>query len=415
MKMLYRSLVGLQLLFWVGGYVAADEPLYKEEFIFDPQAASHGHVHASSIVECPNGDLRAVWYENGPALPIPPYYNERKDKSDDVRIGGSRKAAGSGAWETPFVMSDTFGVSDNNPAMVVDREGRLWLFHSTMLAAPEWSWGSSLLRYMIATDYQQAGPPKWEKSELLFPRVVGFDNVLDQAAKQLESLSADNKSGFTKARVDAYLGQLRKWTKDAPHLRLGWMPRAHPLVRADGALVVPLSNENFSIPAMAITSDAGATWTFSQPVPEIGLIQPTLVDFGDGTMDAYFRNSDQRRRIKRSTSTDGGVSWSKPELTDRLHPGGGLEVTRLKNGHLLLVYNNKERDPRDKLAVSISTDRGRTWSATRQLEDTPNARFDYPSVIQANDGTVHVSYSYNLQTIKHVQFNEEWVQAGDGK
>jgi hypothetical protein len=86
------------------------EALYAEEFIFDPQAESHGHVHASCIVECPSGDLRAVWYENGKELP-PPYFSENRDKSDDVRIGGSRKLQGADAWEKPFVMSDTFGLS----------------------------------------------------------------------------------------------------------------------------------------------------------------------------------------------------------------------------------------------------------------------------------------------------------------
>jgi predicted neuraminidase len=72
-----------------------------------------------------------------------------------------------------------------------------------------------------------------------------------------------------------------------------------------------------------------------------------------------------------------------------------------------------EDSPRDKLAVSISDDRGQTWKWTRHLEDLEGGRFDYPSIIQAQDGTLHATYSYNLETIKHVHFNEDWVQAGD--
>src|SRR6185295_16858573 len=93
---------------------APAEGKFEAGFIFDPAIESHGHVHASCIVEGPNGDLRAVWYESGQSLP-PPYFSKQQDKSDDVRIGGARKPKGAKAWDKPFVMADTFGVSDNNP------------------------------------------------------------------------------------------------------------------------------------------------------------------------------------------------------------------------------------------------------------------------------------------------------------
>jgi predicted neuraminidase len=394
---------------WVATSPAA-EPVYKSEFVFAHEAQSHGHVHASTIIECPNGDLRVVWYENGPKLDEPRYYNARNDKSDDVRIAGSRKSKGASAWETPFVMSDTFGVSDNNPTMVIDGEGRLWLFHSTMLGAPKWSWGSSLLRFKVSSNYESSGPPIWERDGLLIPHPLGFDKVFDRLAAQLSAPEADKRFGISKARGHALLNHLRTTAEDAMKLRLGWMPRAHPLVRSDGALIVPLSNENFAIPMMALTSDAGQTWTYSDPVPGIGLIQPTLVEFPDGEITAFFRNGDPRHRIKRSTSTDGGMTWSTPTLTDLPHPGGGIEALLLKSGHLAMVYNNKETKPRDKLAISLSDDGGRTWKWTRQLEDTPGGRFDYPSIVQAADGMLHVTYSHQLKTIKHVTFNEEWVR-----
>ncbi len=47
----------------------AAEPVYHAELVFDPAVESHGHVHASAIVICPDGALRTVWYENGPDLP----------------------------------------------------------------------------------------------------------------------------------------------------------------------------------------------------------------------------------------------------------------------------------------------------------------------------------------------------------
>lgn len=378
--------------------------LFEAESVFDPTVESHGHVHASCIVECPNGDLRLVWYENGSPLKGP-YFDKQKDKSDDVRVGGARKPHGGSTWEAPFVMADSFGVSDNNPCMVIDKTNRLWLIRPTLLGVPEWSWGSGLLRYQVSVDYSKPGRPTWQKEDIFIPHPEGLEEVLTRSFDRMEQ-----QGGRDLTRLAAYRRTMESRLKEPLAARLGWMPRAHPLVRADGTLVVPLSNENFNIAAMAMTNDGGETWTLSKPVPEAGLTQPTLVEFPDGKMSAFFRNSDPRHRIKRSDSHDGGMTWSEVTLTSLPHLGSGIEALLLRNGHLAMIYNDKERNPRDQLAVSISTDGGSTWTWTRRLEDNPGSRFDYPSLIQSQDGTLHATYSDNLKTIKHVHFNEEWVQ-----
>ncbi|MDQ1257227.1 MAG: Neuraminidase (Sialidase)-like protein [Candidatus Hydrogenedentes bacterium] len=387
---------------------AADEaPFCEAAMIFDPEAESHGHVHASCVIECPNGDLRAVWYENGTPLP-PPYYEGDQDKSADVRIGSARKPAGAAAWEAPFVITDTFGVSDNNPCLAIDRENRLWLVHATLLAVPENAWGSGLVHYHVSADYDAPGVPKWLKENILAVHPHGFVEAMmapfDAKAKDRD---------YPESMREKSLKRIQDRMKDPLKCRLGWMPRAHPLIRSDGAVVVPLANENYGLSAMAITGDGGNTWTIGNAVPGAGLIQPTVVEFPDGLMLAFFRNGNPANRIMRSESRDGGMNWTPPVLTDLLHPGSGIEAVLLKNGHLLMIYNDTERDPRDHLAVSISEDRGATWSRTRHLETTPGGRFDYPSLVQAKDGSLHATYSYNLKTIKHVHFNEAWVQQGD--
>ena len=382
---------------------------FEAGFIFDPVVESHGHVHASCIIEGPNGDLRAVWYENGPLLP-PPYFSQQRDKSADVRIGGSRKARQAKAWDRPFVMADTFGLSDNNPCMAVDKQRRLWLIYPTLLGVPEWSWGSGLVRYKISGNFNHPGAPVWDKQDILVPHVFGLRKVM---AEMVETALA--KGQLTPEQAAGWKSRLEAQGKGNPLIeRLGWMPRAHPLVRSDGALVLPLSNENFNIPCMAITKDGGETWTFSNPVPERGLTQPTLAELADGTIVAFFRNGGREHRIRRSESKDGGMTWGPVTVTDRPHPEAGIEVTMLRNGHMALVYNDSEKD-RDKLAISLSTDNGTTWQWTRRIEDTPKGRFDYPSIIQSRDGSLHVTYSYNTKTIKHAHFDEAWVQQGEGK
>ena len=107
---------------------------------------------------------------------------------------------------------------------------------------------------------------------------------------------------------------------------------------------------------------------------------------------------------------------------------GSLRVL-LRDGRWVLVYNDLERG-RYSLAVSMSDDEGRTWKWTRHLErdasEDPRHRgeYHYPSIVQAADGTLHVTYSYFAppasivpdgegrlprKSIKHAQFNIAWI------
>ena len=102
---------------------------------------------------------------------------------------------------------------------------------------------------------------------------------------------------------------------------------------------------------------------------------------------------------------------------------------------VVLAYNDLERG-RYSLAVSMSDDEGRTWRWTRHLERdrSDDARhrgeYHYPSIIQAADGTLHVTYSCFVppasvtpdaqnrlprKSIKHAHFNEAWVKAGSDR
>lgn len=394
------------ILITLHGASAADA-LYEAEMVFDAASGSHGHVHASCITQYPNGDLLVVWYENGDELG-PEYFSKDRDKSDNVRTGAARLRAGQSHFDPPFVIADTFGLADNNPCLLVDRDEQLWLIRPTLLGVPDWSWGSALVRFQVSADFTQNEQPVWKTQDILVPHIADLNGQLSAI---MDAMLETNPSS---PLITMYRTELERRLKSQPLIaRLGWMPRAHPIVRNDGAVLVPLSNENFNLAVMAITKDAGATWEFSKPVPEVGLTQPTVVQYDDGKMSAFFRNGGQERRIKRSDSDDGGLTWSAVTTTSLLHPGAGIEALVLKNGHLVMVYNDKESGARDQLALSVSEDRGETWKHTRHLEKTPESRFDYPSIIQAQDGSIHVTYSYNLQTIKHVRLNEEWIAQGD--
>lgn len=82
-----------------------------------------------------------------------------------------------------------------------------------------------------------------------------------------------------------------------------------------------------------------------------------------------------------------------------------------------MVYNDLEPGRYSRVAA-LSDDEGATWKWKRHLEGDPatpsTSQYHYPSVAQAKDGAIHVTYTYFVpagKSIKHVRFNEEWIKA----
>jgi Neuraminidase (sialidase) len=82
-----------------------------------------------------------------------------------------------------------------------------------------------------------------------------------------------------------------------------------------------------------------------------------------------------------------------------------------------MAYNDTESN-RNSWAVSLSPDEGKTWQWTRHIGQSldRSESYSYPSMIQTNDGKIHLSYSYRNpsgKTIMHASFDESWILQGD--
>ncbi|HNU99720.1 MAG: exo-alpha-sialidase [Verrucomicrobia bacterium] len=394
-------------------------PFHEAEILFPLET---WHNHASCIVETPRGDLLVCWFHGS---------GERT--ADDVKIEGARKRKGSRQWSQRFTMADTPGYPDTNCAMFIDPEGRLWLLWPTILAN---RWESALMKYRIASDYHRDGPPRWSATDIL--HVTPGKEFEDEIARRLPSLEQFVRESALpeqdRREAQEFLDAMRQHATDKLYRRLGWMTRAHPFVLEGRRLIVPLYHDGFSFSLMAITDDWGATWRFSPPLIGGGNIQPSIVRRADGSLYTLMRdNGPAPHRLMQSDSTDRGETWTP--VTDSVHPnpGSGAEIIGLRNGHWALVSNDTEKG-RNSLSVQISDDEGKTWKWRRHLEyDTPGPEagaYHYPSIIQARDGTLHVTYSFHLsrralprdvdgdpaaKTIKHAHFNEAWVSEGDSQ
>jgi predicted neuraminidase len=371
--------------------LAADPaPQYSAELIFP---LNKEHNHAPGIVECPNGDLLVSWYRGS---------GERT--ADDVRVLGSRKPKGSDAWSDPIVWADTPEFPDCNTALIIDPEHRLWLFYPTVIAN---SWESCLTNFKVSSDYAHPGVPIWNREGIIFLKP---DDFAEAGRKMLDRELETFKTQLSE-RQQKLWAVVHERLGDKLYQRLGWQPRCKPTFLPSGRMLLPLYSDTFNAGMMAITDDEGRTWQASKPIFGFGNIQPTVLRRDDGTLVAYMRENGYRQKIRVSESTDDGMTWGPVGSTDLPNPGAGIDGSRLANGHWVLVYNDTVKD-RNKLAISLSSDEGRTWSVTRHLEDQPDGSYHYPACTQAADGTIHVVYSYFVKdgkSMKHVALNEAWI------
>lgn len=108
-----------------------------------------------------------------------------------------------------------------------------------------------------------------------------------------------------------------------------------------------------------------------------------------------------------SESSDGGLSWNPAAPTELRNPDAGIAMTRLRNGHLVLVFNDSET-ARTPLSIARSLDEAKTWESPLILESNPG-EYSYPCVIQDSSGRLHITYTFRRYSIKHVELDENWL------
>ena len=406
------------------------------------------HAHGSTIVELPNGDLLAAWFQG---------YGERW--ADDVRIMGARLLKGENHWGEPFVMADVPDFPDINPVLFIDQQETLWLVWYTVIAN---QWSTSLPKYRLSKNYmQKSGAPEWKWQDVIHfkpgdktERGIQTNDkfvrsVEEQFEVQFEKLKASGVSDKQLKKIDTYIesilansrgenmlrgGQLlldNGTKKDTllgyPYFRrMGWQTKNKAVFVGD-RIIIPFYSDGLNFSIMAITDDFGKTWKFSNPLVGGGNIQPSMAFKKDGSLVAYMRdNGPAPKRHQVSESKDNGLTWGPVTDTDLVNEGSGSDMVTLENGHWVIAYNDTENG-RFTLAVSLSEDEGKTWKYMRHIEldlkDDSNKRdkFSYPSIIQGRNGMIHVVYThqkyntlpYDDDLIKYIRFDEDWIRKGD--
>jgi predicted neuraminidase len=180
-----------------------------------------------------------------------------------------------------------------------------------------------------------------------------------------------------------------------------------PVQLADGTILAASSSEGIKPPpAWQIhferSTDGGGTWlrvpTPWPPEDAPAAIQPSILVHADGRLQAIGRTRGPRRLFT-TESRDGGLSWTPLATLDLPNPNSGTDALTLADGRHLVVYNHSET-ARSPLAVAVSRD-GRAWRPVVALETEPG-EYSYPAVIQAADGSIHCTYTWQRRKIAHV-------------
>jgi predicted neuraminidase len=195
-----------------------------------------------------------------------------------------------------------------------------------------------------------------------------------------------------------------------------------PIRLTNGTWLAPASIESEVWDAFVdISTDRGKSWTksgfvpiirsqerpdrafnSSLPVPEFsfhgkGVIQPTLWESQPGTVHMLLRSTEGR--IFRSDSSDNGQSWCPAYPTSLPNNNSGIDLVRLPDGELVLVYNpvGENWGKRTPIVLRTSTDNGKNWGNEYVLEDS-EGEYSYPAIVsQGND--VHLTYTWKRERI----------------
>lgn len=217
-----------------------------------------------------------------------------------------------------------------------------------------------------------------------------------------------NPSEWTGARKSSRDGG-RTWTA-VEHLPAGILGpiKNKPLVLRGGLIVSGTSVESYDAWTSWVerSQDGGRSWSKHGPIlypgENYGTIQPAIVPLADGRLRMFVRSTERIGRICYADSNDAGITWSELKGTALENPNSGIDAVGLADGRVVLVYNPSTAK-RTPLSVAVSND-GSGWQRVLDLETNPG-EYSYPAVIQAADGSLHVTYTWKRERIRHVEIS----------
>ena len=326
------------------------------EKVFGPEVKTGPYKHPAAIAELQNGDLYLV------------YYGGEGEYAVDTGVFGARRKKGSSRWSQPVRIAHDPFRSLGNPVIWQAPDGLVWLFYVVRWGE---TWSTSRIQGKVSRDGARTWSDSFVVSDVEGMMVRGKPIVLS-SGEYLLPVYHETGNDTEKVGPDSTSRFLR-WSL----ARREWLP--------SGAIRSPKGN-----------------------------IQPAIAEVSPGHVVAYCRRGGGYDPVTDgyivwSESRDGGRTWAEGRDSSFPNPNAAVDLLRLRNGHLALIYNDSMNE-RSPLTVAISADGGKTWPWKRNVAEG-SGDFAYPYAIEAADGSIHLVYTTDERTtIRHAVFTEAWVR-----
>ncbi|MDI9590987.1 MAG: sialidase family protein [Acidobacteriota bacterium] len=352
------------------GQVYYDEEMRVTEAMLPPGPWST--AHGPGLLETPAGTILCCWFAG------------TYEGDTDINIVVSRLEKGSSQWTEPSYISHDDDRSDQNPSLFLAPGGEIWCMYTSQLGRQP---GKDNMQYTSVVKRQVSTDDglTWGAPEVIFPEEGTF------ARQPIQVLSNG------------------RWIYGL------WLCTDS----ASGLAGDPS--------AVQISDDQGKTWHRVDIPESSGRVHPSMVELEDGHLVAFMR-SREADFIYKSDSFDYGETWTVPAPTVLPNNNSGIAAIKLQSGRVALAYNHNSAPStygakgawpalRNPVSIALTEDGGATFPLIRHVERGEgyvgdenkfnNRQYEYPCLMQAADGMIHLAYAYQTRRgVKWVTLSE---------
>lgn len=331
-----------------------------------PLPARH-ETHAATITEADDATLIAAWYAG------------TGENNDDVKIWASRKPDGK-PWSEPVIVDTGEREVDGKPS-----EFACW--NPVLITHPD---GTIYLYFKISGLRGGYGPRNWWGAVR-----TSRDRGLTWSERIW--LPAIVPDGDYKV-FEPYQGHLPGPVKN------------RPLILPDGSLLCASSTETTHGWRVHFERYAANDWTGEKHGAQV---TAPLLQGKEGIQPSFLVHSPDFRQLQvlarddgSGWSEDGGRTWTQLGAGP-IDTSKGLHAVTTKSGWHFLAFNPSGRTP---LSLARSRD-GKKWdTVVPVLRRDGGKAMDYPTLMQARDGRLHIVHSYGREFINHLVLDTGYLE-----